>query len=169
MRIILRRSGFHFVSSLNATQQQTRGEEPTERGKDTLKLPEVWGKIQQWLPKSRCNCSVFLLPNCHVTPWAFSIYINPHKHRDPNVPITGSTAWFSLLWGNTSWPHPCPSQLGGQNEQVFLLTLHLTFSSQSHSFTFTNSRIEGNKNQKFPFMRPPQELDRAYNNTRVRM
>lgn len=124
MRIILWRPGFHFVSSLNAAQQQTPGEEPTERGKDTLKLPEEWGKIQQWLPKCRSNCSTLLLHKCHVTLRAFSIYINPSKHWDPNVPlpITRSTVWFSPVWGITSQPHPCPSKLGGQNEQV---TSHL--------------------------------------------
>lgn len=70
-------SGFHFVSSLqlNAAQQQILGEEPKEMGKDSLKVPEERGKIQQWLPKCRSNCSVFLLHNCHVTSWAFSIYI----------------------------------------------------------------------------------------------
>lgn len=51
----------------------------------------------------------------------------------------------------------------------FPFTLHLTFSSQLRYFTFTKSRIEGNKNQKFSFMRPPQELDRAHSNTKIRV
>lgn len=62
------------------------------------------------------------------------------------LPITCSTVWFSLIWGNTSQPHRCPSELGGQKERV---TSHLTLPCQFRCFTFTKSRIEANKNQKF--------------------
>lgn len=153
MRIILWRPGFHFVSSLqlNAVQQQIPRNEPTERGKDTLKPSEEWGEIQQWIPRCRSNSYDFPLHNCHATPSAFSIYINPQTLRSKcPPPITSSTVW-SLVWGNSSQPHPCPSELGGQNEQV---TSHLP-STWHFPVNFTtlhllNLELKATRTRSFP-------------------